>query len=400
MGQSTPALTTQEQHSDTLEQAFENFSDATNYLTEFYRGLERQVACLNAELASAKVENDKHNKESERLAKRLENLLEVLPGGVIVLDADGVITQANPAAKLLLGTPLEQQLWRDVVARDFAPRWDNGHDITLKDGRYVNLSTQSLVAEPGQIILIKDVTENRSLQDKFSDMKRLSAMGEMAASLAHQVRTPLSSALLYASNIRRQGLDEAVRDRFSEKLLLQLQNLESLVEDMLLFSRGGRFDAEKQSVSSFIKALQSTLEQKIEEHACDIKIHYQNINNEEININSNALISCIHNLIDNSAQATDEDVFINIEFLMIESGRLQINVSDNGPGIPEKIRDQLFEPFFSTRTQGTGLGLSVVDAVVRAHNGQLDFDSELDVGTTFHIQLPILATTTNEPIPE
>ena len=140
MGQSTPALTSQEHHSDTLEQAFENFSDATNYLTEFYRGLERQVACLNAELASAKVENDKHNKESERLAQRLENLLEVLPGGVIVLDADGVITQANPAAKSLLGTPLEQQLWRDVVARDFAPRWDNGHDITLKDGRYVNLS--------------------------------------------------------------------------------------------------------------------------------------------------------------------------------------------------------------------------------------------------------------------
>ena len=387
MNQASSALATQKNHTDTLEEAFESFSEATNYLTEFYRGLESQVACLNAELASAKVENAKQSEESIRLANRLENLLKVLPAGVIVLDADGVITQANTAANALLGSPLEQQLWRDVVAREFAPRWDNGHDITLKDGRYVNLSTQSLLYEPGQIILIKDVTENRLLQDQFTDMKRLSAMGEMAASLAHQVRTPLSSAILYASNLCRQGLDEAVRQRFSEKLLLRLQNLESLVDDMLLFSRGGRFEAEEQSIHSFVDELDATLESKREEHACQIQLSAQ-LDQYKVNINSSALISCLHNLIDNAAQSTDEEVNIRLVFSAGDK-YINIDVIDNGPGIPEKIRGQLFEPFFSTRSQGTGLGLAVVDAVVRAHNGKLHFDSELNIGTTFHIQIPI-----------
>ena len=383
-----PVVSEHEQHSDTLEEAFENFSEATSYLTEFYKGLEQQVAKLNAELTSAKLEKKQEYSEKEKLANRLANILHVLPAGVIVLDGDGVIQQVNPAATDLLGKPLEGELWRDVVERTFAPRWDDGHDITLKDGRYVNIATQSLESEPGQIILLKDVSENRHLQEQYSDLKRLSAMGEMAASLAHQVRTPLSSAILYASNIARNEIDASVRQRFSEKLLSRLQNLETLIEDMLLFARGGRFEAKTQTLNSFVDELDESLQNKIEEYECILNIHHSpsEIN---INVNQHALISCLHNLVTNAVQSVDRQIEIKINFKVLDKDWLEIDVTDNGPGIPEKFHDRLFEPFFSTRPQGTGLGLAVVDAVVRAHHGKLLFDTQKDQGTTFHIQLPI-----------
>lgn len=384
--------------SESLEEAFQSFSQATNYLTEFYKGLEQQVAQLNAELASAKIEKDKQFDEKEKFANRLANLLHVLPAGVIVIDGNGFISQANPVAIDLLGSPLEGSLWRDVVERAFSPRWDDGHDITLKDGRYVNISTQSLDSEPGQILLIKDVSENRQLQEQFSHLKRLSAMGEMAASLAHQVRTPLSSAILYASNLCRNGLDKNVRQRFAEKLLSRLQNLEGLVEDMLLFSRGGRFDSQHESLNVLFENLHESLQSKTIEYDCRINISNE-VDTAVIDINKNAIISSIHNLVTNAIQSTNRAVEININCTQVGDKHIQLDIEDNGDGIPEEIQDRLFEPFFTTRSQGTGLGLAVVDSVVRAHNGILTFESDEKKGTAFHIQLPVIDCLLNNSEP-
>jgi len=99
--------------------------------------------------------------------------------------------ECNPAAVDLLGEPLRHRAWSEIIARAFAPRSDDGHEISLADGRRVNLSTCPLGDEPGQIILITDVTEMRRLQDRLHHQQRLAAMGETAASLAHQIRTPL-----------------------------------------------------------------------------------------------------------------------------------------------------------------------------------------------------------------
>ena len=384
------AANNQNKETESLAEAFQSFNQATDYLTQFYKDLEQQVSLLNTELTTAKREKNRELNEKERLADRLSNLLHVLPAGVVVLDGNGVINQVNPAAIDLLGEPLENELWRDVVTRTFSPRWDDGHDITLKDGRHVNISTQSLESEPGQILLLKDVSENRRLQEQFSDLKRLSAMGEMAASLAHQVRTPLSSAILYASNLCRNGLDESIRKRFSEKLLSRLKNLEGLVEDMLLFARGGRFDSVQQSFPEFIEVMKESLHAKQNEFGCDIEINSE-IDNALVDINRNAIISAIHNLINNAIQSTDRQININIDCYRVNEQFIEINIKDNGAGIPEEIHGRLFEPFFTTRSQGTGLGLAVVDAVIRAHNGVLSFDTSLGEGTVFHIKLPVIA---------
>src|SRR5690606_34713 len=160
------------------------------------------------------------------------------PGGVVVLDGRGVVREANPAARELLGEPLEGQLWRELIRERFAPRDDDYHEVSLRSGRRVSLATRSLQGEPGQIILLTDLTETRRLQAQLARNERLSALGRMVASLAHQIRTPLSTALLYASHLNQPELTATHRQRFSQRLKDRLQAIELQVRDMLLFAKG------------------------------------------------------------------------------------------------------------------------------------------------------------------
>ncbi|MGL5537503.1 MAG: PAS domain-containing protein, partial [Aeromonas veronii] len=150
---------------------------------------------------------------------QLYAIFKALPTGVLLLDGAGVVTRANPAAISLLGEPLEGELWRHIIARCFEPREDDGHEISLRDGRRVQLSTQPLPDQPGQLVFINDLTETRKLQDRINHMKRLSALGNMAASLAHQIRTPLSAAMLYAANLANRTLKPESRTQFQQKLM-------------------------------------------------------------------------------------------------------------------------------------------------------------------------------------
>lgn len=230
-------------HSKNYQRVSSSLQQASTEPPSAYYDLEKCVEDLSRELSKADSARARQRADKEVVAKRLQNLLKVLPGGVVVLDGSGSVQDCNPAALGLLGEPLLGESWRDLVRREFAPPWDDGHDITLHNGRCVNISTQALVGEPGQIVLINNVTETRELQAGLNRYRRLSAKGEMAASLAHQIRTPLSSAVLYLSNLSRGQLDEAMRQRFTRKALTRLRHLEQLVDDMLVFARGGNFEA-------------------------------------------------------------------------------------------------------------------------------------------------------------
>ena len=137
-----------------LTAAFVEFEDASKALSGFYQGLEEQVALLTRELEHSRSQQLRELTEKERLASRLENLLDALPGGIVVLDQHGLIQEFNPVADDLLGPLHTADAWADVVDRAFAPQWDDGHDVSLSDGRRVNIATQALSGEPGQILLL------------------------------------------------------------------------------------------------------------------------------------------------------------------------------------------------------------------------------------------------------
>ncbi|EZH79038.1 ATP-binding protein [Ectopseudomonas composti] len=368
-----------------LEQAFALFNQMSNQLSESYSLLEARVSELKGQLALVSAQRMQELAEKERLAHRLQSLLDLLPGGVIVIDGQGVVREANPVARALLGQPLVGMLWRQVIARNFAPREDDGHEISMRDGRRLSIATRSLHGEPGQLVLLTDLTETRRLQDQLSRHERLSALGRMVASLAHQIRTPLSAALLYASHLNEQVLPAEQQQRFAGRLKERLHELENQVRDMLIFARGELPLPDRLSPSVLFDALRAAADA----HVGDMAVRWQcDVRDGELLCNRDTLVGTVLNLIDNAIQAAGRDARLKVH-LYRRDNQLRLCVSDNGPGMSQETLARLGEPFFTTKTTGTGLGLAVVKAVARAHQGQLLLQSRAGRGTCAIVSLPL-----------
>jgi len=382
-----------------LQDAFQAFNEMSQQLADSYRVLENKVVHLDQELATANNDRLRELTEKERVADRLQSLLKALPAGVIVLDNDGIVIECNPAAIDLLGSPLVGLAWIDIIHRAFAPQHDDGHDISLRDGRKVSLSTQALGSEPGQILLLQDVTETRVLQDSVNRSKRLSDMGEMAATLAHQIRTPLSSALLYSSHLLGKQVDSEKRVHFTTRIRSSLQQLETQVNDMLMFAKGGgNTEGERIVVSQFLAGVAQSMEMQCQQRHSTISIDCDD-NSSSILGTRESLLGAFQNLISNALNAGGDAVELILSAKLIEHEQrsmIVISLQDNGPGISEANQQKIFEPFFTTGSRGTGLGLAVVKAVAQAHNGEITVTSEENKGSTFSMVLPLLKSTSNE----
>lgn len=375
-----------------LQDAFGAFNQLSAQLTESYQQLEVRVAGLTEALEVEQDERIKELKEKERVASRLSSLLHALPGGVVVIDDEGKVQEHNPAAELLLGQPLLGLPWSEIIQRAFAPRSDDGHDISLVDGRKVNISTCPLGSEPGQILLITDVTEIRYLQDRMGQQQRLAAMGKMAASLAHQIRTPLSSALLYVSNLKRQVLSDEDRFVLTDKMTSRLRHLEQLIEDMLMYSKEGKVGEEYFTSQNLLDELYLGLEPQLEDTVTRFISHNQD-RDLIIHGNRQMLVSALSNLAMNAMQAMKESEKEEAAKIEVSIARHEndvcISIKDNGPGISAELQEQIFDPFYTTRTQGTGLGLAVVQAVAKAHGGFVQLKSKPTQGSEFILSMPL-----------
>lgn len=370
-----------------LAAAFAQFERASSLLTGAYVGLERRVAELNAALNASRARLERELAAKERLAARLSALLEALPAGVIVLDAQGRISAINPGATELLGDVRIGDAWRDVVARCFAPRWDDGHDVSLADGRRVNVSTQALSDEPGQILMVRDVTETRRLQEQLSHHRRLSAKTEMAAALAHQIRTPLAAALLALGPLARaRGLSPA-QARGAGRALDAMRQLERLVENMLSYARGAVIDAEPLVVDALLDRLEREVRSLFPGDEFRVAVD-RAPDRRVVHGNADALLSIMLNLVSNAHQVTAGRGALLIAARAI-GDFVSIRFMDNGPGVADSDRERVFEPFFTTRGGGTGLGLSVAQAIARAHGGELTLDPEYAAGACFELTLPV-----------
>ncbi len=374
--------------SKSLENAFQTFNDLSIQLAESYRTLENRVASLSQELHQARSERLQQLIEKETIANRLTQLLELLPGGVVVLDGNGLIKEANPVAVEFLGEPLIGELWHQVIERAFTPEIDEGSEVVLKSGRRVSLSSRALQGEPGQIVLLTDVTEQHALQSMLNRHYRLSAMGEMAASLAHQIRTPLATALLYISHLNRPELADDERLKTHDKVISRLRYLDHMVNDMLQFARSGSFDMDCVQVSDLIEDLEQTVESQLVSQ--DAKLHVSPIDPRlQLKGNHDALLGALMNIVSNAVQATGSGAEVCLSVTRSDDRRIRFRISDNGPGIDKEDLPNLFTPFFTTRPQGTGLGLSVAQTIVEAHHGTISASSEPGQGAVFTIEIPV-----------
>lgn len=374
-----------------LRKAFVLFSEMSQQLTDSYSFLEHKVEQLSGELASVSAQRMLELAEKERLADRLKSLLQLLPAGVLLLDQNGYVRQSNPAADELLlasaGVPqLAGQRWRTLIQRCFKPRQDDGHEISLVDGRRVHLRTAPMANEPGQLILLTDMTETRALQAKLSQHERLSAMGKMVASLAHQIRTPLAAATLYAGHLVSPDLDENTRLRFAGKLQERLRHLENQVRDMLIFARGEAPLNDEITLEQLMQGVSAAMEVPLATHEASCRIQNE-IPERKIICNRDALISSLMNLVNNALESVEPPVHIDIRISATEHNRVLIQVMDNGPGMTDEQKEKIMQPFFTTKANGTGLGLAVVQAVARAHRAEFTLNDSPAGGVSAELML-------------
>jgi len=332
---------------------------------------------------------DTHQKQE----KMADQLIEMMPTGLVMLDGDGVVVKINKVARNLLEEPILGQLWFTVIARSFKPRADDWHEVSLKDGRRVKLEITSLGDQPGQLIMITDLTETRLLQDKVGQMQRLSSLGRMVSTLAHQIRTPLSAAMLYSANLSNKKLSETARGSFQEKLSSRLRDLEQQINDMLLFSKSGNEQVVSSlSVNELINDAIQTMDALITKENTTVNLHLATVDHHILG-NKNALTGAIQNLVHNALQAASatgaEQAVINIQVYSNKKS-VYISVKDNGPGINSADIEKIFEPFYTSSSKGTGLGLAVVKSVVEAHQGNVNYLSQTGEGAHFCIKLPLL----------
>lgn len=311
-----------------LAEAFRQFSEASEALTGAYAGLQTQVG---------------------QLTERLSVLMGALPAGVVVLDREGRVVQANRVVEAMFATSLAGVLWEAFCA------------------------TRLMATEAHRMRLAAERQE------------RLAAMGEMVAGLAHQLRTPLSAALLYTATMVQQEMGPADRERIGNRAIERLRHLEKLIRDMLLFARGETLGREPFAICDLVAELAQTLEPVARakglgfEPACDCGA-------SQVVGDRKAIVGALTNLLENAVQATEAGGRVRFD-AALDGGLVRFSVTDTGKGIDPALQSRLFEPFFTTRPDGTGLGLAIARGVARAHGGDIGIQSEPGRGTTFTLTL-------------
>ena len=374
-----------------LAKAFEAFNSLSSQLSSSYAALERRVAELSEELAAARSEQLRELQAKEALARRLSQLVEALPGGVVVIDAAGHVVEANGQAVDMLGEPLIGESWEQIQRQAFAATALAG-DRALSDGRRIALSVSDF-GDAERVVLLSDVTESRRIQTELDRKQRLTAMGEMVAGLAHQIRTPLAASLLYTEQLASDYFGGERRTRIGQRLAGRLHHIERLINDMLTFARGDAADVEDVPIRDLFTGVLASVGPVLDgrEIACT-----GDALDGTVRVSREAVVGALINLTMNAIQAGDARAPVPcLEACAESDGAVSLSVLDRGPGLHDMER--VFDPFFTTRSGGTGLGLAVVRAVAESHGGAAFAENRPDGGARVGIRLPRTARHTLLP---
>lgn len=372
---------------DSLESPYNAFNRLSEELSSAYFGLAERAAGLEAELARSRREKERQREEKEHLADRLAALLDSLPGGVVVFASDGYVTASNAAARDWFGVELQGQRWSELLASGRLRLLDGGRELETADGKQLVTSRRYVPGREETIVLLTDVTEERRLQAELEQNRRLATMGEMAARLAHQIRTPLATALLYANHLTDSELSAVQRQGFGARLLARLRDLDRLTRDMLGFVRAAPGRPREVSLSVLFDDVYQTLDAAVREGR-RLRIRDPHVEGV-VRGDRQALAGALCNLVENAWQVGGPAVVVELTARESAENTVEIAVEDNGPGVSADLNERIFEPFFTDRNGGTGLGLPLARSVAEAHQGSLRLENRPGPGARFVLCLPL-----------
>ncbi|MCX7856711.1 MAG: ATP-binding protein [Deltaproteobacteria bacterium] len=353
---------------DLLKDAFLEFSRASESVIAYYSLLEKKIEGLKKEI-------EEKNRELEKTKEYLSTILDSLPLAVVVTEK-GKILFFNKRADELDALHLIQKITfngkkgGEFKKGGYSYRWKKE---TLKDR-----------TNGAEIIVVEDVTEVEKMKERLEIDERMKAMGEMALRIAHEIKNPLSSMELFASILLKESMDERHKT-YIEHICVGIKNIDRIVNNLLSYTKPKALSLKKGKLSSVVREVLDFLSLSLEQKGIVVSFHEKE--RETTVFDPHLMKLVLMNLLVNAKDALPEGGKIEIRLEQREDHTILL-VSDNGIGMSEEVKKNIFNPFFTTKDRGVGLGLFIVYNIIKAHNGIIEVESEIDKGTRFTIHLP------------
>jgi two-component system, NtrC family, sensor histidine kinase HydH len=244
----------------------------------------------------------------------------------------------------------------------------------------------------GAVIILRDLTEIKRLQEKVRRSERLAAIGELAASVAHEVRNPLSSIRGFAQFLGHVLKDKPEEREYAEIMVKEVDRINNVVTNLLSFARPVKPDLVPTDLPELLDHTVRLVEEDARLRKINIRLSTSN-GLKKIYVDDNQITQVMLNLILNALQAAEPGGNIDVGARAIDSSLLKLSVEDDGPGIPPGTANKIFDPFYTTREKGTGLGLAIVHMIVENHGGEITLVSPVPgkgKGCRITIDLPAI----------
>ena len=358
-----------------LTKAIESINSVSSTLMQYYQTLEDKVQVLTQEVDQKK--------------QLLDSILDSIDVGVIFFDKDGVIRLMNNAAEGLLGTSSGTivggtSLHAEINEEMVVPEKGNPFHALVSSAEVRGGSDGSTI---GKVLIFKDITRLKRLEAENERNRRLSAMGELVMKIAHEIRNPLGSIELFA-DLLTTDLRGTEQVDFARRISNSVRSLVNTLDNMLRFSGEIRPKMEFSCVNDLVR--ETCDEFRVVLAAGGIELDLIDDVKYSLYLDKGLIRQALINILLNAIHSMPEGGTMWVSVVQEKnSDDVQISIRDSGSGMDEETRVRLFEPFFSTKDRGTGLGMSITLGIITAHKGRIDVDSFPRKGTEFIILLPL-----------
>ncbi len=329
-----------------------------------------------------------------------KNIISSMPDGLITLDAKGTITSVNPRLRAFTG--MEQNQFAGKCPRELFPGWPDSSTLerdgnsafsyTFKrpDGSEVpvEVSVSPLRDEDGNpmgtVFLLRDLRMVRALEQQLARSRRLASLGRMAAAIAHEIRNPLGTLRGFAQYFGARAQSQEGR-QYSELMVTEVDRLNESISSLLQFSRPRPPEFALISPKELLEKCSLLLEHDFKEK--HLTLTWSASCSDPIEADADLLLQVLFNLLKNALHASKPNQTVDLSCIQDETWT-RITITDRGSGMSEEEKEQMFDPFFSSRKGGTGLGLAVSHQIIEQHNGSFEVKSQPGRGTSITVILP------------
>ena len=373
-----------------LNEAFSSFTATSGLLEQYYAKLREQVRYLTIELEERNAQLKAALADANSAKDNLRCILQSMAEALIVLDRDGNVAMVNRAAVEMIGPTAADAAGKPFESLGFSLVNEGGDTALVANGRRFDVFvSRSDVVDPsgavrGSVLLIQDITRMKELESQSERNRRLIRMGEMAAKIVHEIRSPLCSIELYATMLDSE-LGDGEASRLSRGISSGILSLNNILTNMLLFARQQKPSISRIDAVSVVEEALRLLEPMTVSRG--IAIDRDVPVNPFLDGDPELLKQVLLNVALNAVQAISGEGRIGISVRKEGDGAV-IEVSDEGEGIRGENLERIFDPFFSTKVKGAGLGLAIASRIMEAHGGFIRVRSELGQGSVFELHFP------------